>query len=51
MSSATVSKTTGSKTIADLFRRAVELYGDRPFVVRRVDDDWVEVTFAQSARS
>ncbi len=48
MSSAAVSKTTGSKTIADLFRRAVELYGDDTLVVRKVDDSWVESTFAQA---
>ncbi len=48
MSPTTVSETTGSKTIADLFRLAVDQYGDRSFVVRKVDDAWVETTFAQS---
>ncbi len=48
MSRATISETTGSKTIADLFRLAVNQYGDRTFVVRKVDDAWVETTFAQS---
>jgi long-chain acyl-CoA synthetase len=42
------SETTGSQTIADLFRLAVDRYGDQRFVVRKVDDAWVESTFAQA---
>jgi long-chain acyl-CoA synthetase len=45
------SETTGSKTIADLFRLAVEQYGDRRFVVRKADDAWVESTFAQAGET
>src|SRR5215467_11278982 len=48
MSPTTVSETTGSKTIADLFRLAVNQYGERPFVVRKIDEAWVETTFAQA---
>ena len=41
------SHSTGSKTIADLMRRAAEQFADRVAVRHKVDDDWHDVTFAE----
>jgi long-chain acyl-CoA synthetase len=48
LESATVSRTTGSQTLADLFGRAVEEYGNLPFAREKVADAWVDTTFAQA---
>jgi long-chain acyl-CoA synthetase len=40
-------RSTGSKTIADLMGRAVEQFGERVAVLHKVDGDWREVTFAE----
>jgi long-chain acyl-CoA synthetase len=39
---------TGSSTIADLFGRAVERYGDHPMVRHKQGDGWVDVTYAEA---
>jgi long-chain acyl-CoA synthetase len=44
---AAATQSTGSKTIADLMRRAVERFGDRVAVLHKVDGDWRELTFAE----
>jgi long-chain acyl-CoA synthetase len=38
---------TGSKTIADLLPRAVELYAERPAQRYRVGEEWVDASFAE----
>ncbi|WP_205697030.1 long-chain fatty acid--CoA ligase [Conexibacter sp. SYSU D00693] len=39
--------TTGSKTIADLCRRAAETFGDSPAVRHKVDGSWQDVSFRE----
>jgi long-chain acyl-CoA synthetase len=41
------SPTTGSKTIADLLPRAVELFGDQTAVRHKADGGWRDLTFAE----
>ncbi len=40
--------TTGSRTIADLLARAVEMYADDPMVRHKAGEGWVDVTFAEA---
>jgi long-chain acyl-CoA synthetase len=40
-------RSTGSKTIADLMGRAAERFGDRVAVLHKVDGSWHEQTFAE----
>jgi long-chain acyl-CoA synthetase len=47
MAGTAAEQSTKSKTIADLMRRAAELYGDRVAVRHKVGDDWRDVTFAE----
>jgi long-chain acyl-CoA synthetase len=47
MEAASALGTTGSKSIADLLGRAVELFGDRVAQKHKVDGEWRDVTFAE----
>jgi long-chain acyl-CoA synthetase len=48
LESATVPRTTGSNTIADLFGLAVQEFADRPLALEKVDGRWIPTTFAQA---
>jgi long-chain acyl-CoA synthetase len=43
----TVAQSTGSKTIADLIRRAADQYGERIAARRKVDGAWEDISYAR----
>jgi long-chain acyl-CoA synthetase len=47
MEAGTAAQTTGSKTIADLARRAAEKHGDRVAIRHKRDGTWHDTTYAQ----